>query len=84
MLDNKLDILLEALPLNDTIKTALLEHRGPFGELLTLEENYEQADWSNFKNQCQKLGLHIEDVNHALTEAQRWSTDVYQVMTTIA
>lgn len=81
MLDSKLDILLEALPLNDTIKTALLEHRGPFGELLTLEENYEQADWSNFKNQCQKLELNIEDVNHALTEAQRWSTEVYQVMT---
>ncbi|PWI33342.1 histidine kinase [Vibrio albus] len=84
MLDNKLDVLLESLPLSEIIKSALVKRDGPLGELLTLQESFEQADWQNFSFQCQKLGLQIEDVSNAFSEAQRWSRHVSQVMTTLS
>ena len=80
MLDNTLDVLLEVLPLSNIIKGALLRREGPFGELLTLQENYEQADWQGLEQVCRRLNLQVEDVCYALAEAQQWSRGTYQAM----
>ncbi len=77
MLDSLLDMsmqeLVEQLPLSRDIKLALLERKGPFGDLLTLEECYESADWTGVEAACQHLNIPIDTVMPRMTEAQRWS-----------
>lgn len=52
LLDRPLEEVLERLPLAADIKQALLEHRGPVGDVLTSVRAYEEADPS---------GLHLPD-----------------------
>ena len=77
MLDSLLDMsmqeLVEQLPLSHDIKLALLERKGPFGDLLTLEECFESADWNGVEAACQNLNIPIDTVMPRMTEAQRWS-----------
>lgn len=80
MFDNSLDILLEALPLSNVVKSALLKREGSLGQLLMLHENYEHSDWQKFQLQCNKLGLHVKEVCKAAIEAQTWSRNIFRVM----
>lgn len=73
LLDISLDVIVEQLPLTESVKDALNKRLGPFGELLNLEECFEKADWQGVQNYCELLGLHYEDVTRDLNAAQRWS-----------
>ncbi len=73
LLDISLDIIVDQLPLTESVKDALNKRLGPFGELLNLEECFEKADWQGVQNHCELLGLHYEEVTRDLNEAQRWS-----------
>ncbi|MFV0450215.1 MAG: EAL and HDOD domain-containing protein [Vibrio sp.] len=73
LLDISLDVIVEQLPLTESVKEALNKRLGPFGELLNLEECFEKADWQGVQNYCELLGLHYEDVTRDLNAAQRWS-----------
>ncbi|EMA2482375.1 HDOD domain-containing protein [Vibrio fluvialis] len=79
LLDTSLDELVEQLPLSKAIKDALNQRAGPFGELLNLEECFEQADWQGVEHCCLQLGLQVNDVTQDLTAAARWSQDVNRV-----
>lgn len=76
LLDISLDELVDQLPLTSVIKDALNWRVGPLGELLNLEECFEQADWKGVESCCLALGLQVNDVTHHLAAAQRWSQDV--------
>ncbi len=80
LLDVSLNELVEQLPLCASIKLALLERQGPYGQLLQLEECYERADWYGVKNACQQLNISVDDVMPRITEAQRWSQDLNRVV----
>ncbi|MEI8657722.1 MULTISPECIES: EAL and HDOD domain-containing protein [Vibrio] len=75
MLDISLDVIVEQLPLTESVKEALNKRLGPFGELLNLEECFEKADWQGVQDYCELLGLSYEDVARDLNEAQRWSQE---------
>lgn len=79
MLDMSLTDLVAQLPLCSTIKQALLERQGPYGQLINLEECYESADWEGMENACQQLNLSMGEVMPRLSEAQRWSSELNQV-----
>jgi len=76
MLDMSLKDLVEQLPLSETIKAALLEREGPYGDLLKLEECYERADWQGVESACQRLNLSFNEVMPRISQAQRWSQDL--------
>ena len=84
MLDALIDVslpeLVGQLPLCSSIKRALLERQGPYGQLLQLEECYERADWYGLQNACQQLNISIDEVMPKISEAQRWSQDINRVV----
>lgn len=80
MLDMSLDDLVKQLPLCATIKLALLERQGPYGQLISLEECYESADWQGMELACQQLNLSVNEVMPRISEAQRWSRELNRVI----
>lgn len=80
MLDMSLDDLVKQLPLCATIKLALLERQGPYGQLIDLEECYESADWQGMELACQQLNLSVSEVMPRISEAQRWSHELNRVI----
>lgn len=80
MLDMSLDDLVKQLPLCATIKLALLERQGPYGQLISLEECYESADWQGMELACQQLNLSVNEVMPRISEAQRWSREINHVI----
>lgn len=83
MLDNSLDIILEAIPLNDEVKISILQKQGPIGDLLILAEHYEQADWKRIGQKCSKLHIHVSDVFDAMEEAKIWSSEVFDAISSV-
>ncbi|NNN46022.1 MULTISPECIES: EAL and HDOD domain-containing protein [unclassified Vibrio] len=76
LFDTPLDHLLEQLPVTQAIKQALNKREGPFGQLLNLEECFEQADWQGIESHCTTLGIAMADVTQELKAAQLWSQKV--------
>lgn len=76
LLDASLDELLEQLPLSKDIKLALSHRAGPYGQLLELKEQFEQANWDVASDLCQQLGLRLAEVNQELTAALHWSQKI--------
>lgn len=73
LLDISLEVIVDQLPLTESVKDAINKRLGPFGELLNLEECFEKADWQGVQHYCELLGLHYEEVTRDLNAAQRWS-----------
>ncbi len=80
LLDVSLDVIIDQLPLTDSVKDALNKRVGPFGELLNIEECFERADWQGVASHCELLGLPYDDVTRDLNEAQRWSHETSQLV----
>ncbi|WP_165312585.1 EAL and HDOD domain-containing protein [Vibrio ziniensis] len=76
LLDISLDVIIDQLPLTESVKDALNKRLGPFGEMLNLEECFEKADWQGIQDYCELLGLQYDDVTRDLNEAQRWSHEI--------
>ncbi len=83
MLDNTLELILEAIPLSDDIKNSLLQKNGPIGDLIILAEHYEQANWKGIGQQCSKLDIQVSEVYDAMEEAKIWSCEVFQAIQSI-
>ena len=79
MFDLSIEHLVDQLPLNQAIRLALLERKGPYGILLTIEECYEKADWQGMQEACELLNLSMNDVMIKIAEAQKWSQTIQQV-----
>ncbi|MBE3666812.1 histidine kinase [Vibrio navarrensis] len=79
MMDLSVDTLVGSLPLSDVVKQALLHREGAYGDLIALEECFEQADWSGIEQISDKLGLSMDEVKYELIEAQRWSQELSQI-----
>ncbi|CAH8230712.1 HDOD domain-containing protein [Vibrio aestuarianus] len=80
LLDISIEELVEQLPLSDAVKIALQRREGPIGELLALEECFEQADWQGVEARCDALGLELGVVSDELSAALRWSQDVNRLI----
>jgi len=69
IMDSKLEEVLKALPLTNDIKDALLEHSGPYGEVLNCTLAYEHADWDRVK--CN--GLSRKTISELYIESIEWA-----------
>ena len=80
LLDVSLEQLVDQLPLCPSIKVALLKREGPYGELLQLEECFENADWQGVVSRCKNLNLSVDDVLPRISQAQRWSQELNTII----
>ncbi len=60
ILDQSLSDLMEEIPLDDVVKTALLSHSGNLGEILELALAYDHADWGKVLTILNALHINIE------------------------
>jgi EAL and modified HD-GYP domain-containing signal transduction protein len=65
MTQTPLEVLLDALPLDDEINKALLHHEGPLGRILACTLAYERCDWDFLDT----LGLEPNQLNDAYMTA---------------
>ncbi|HSH30833.1 MAG TPA: HDOD domain-containing protein [Thiohalobacter sp.] len=76
LLGMPLDQILEALPLSDTLKTALLHHRGVTGEALGCVLAYERTQWESTRFR----GLAPAEITEAYVEAARWADETTELL----
>ncbi|RJX65285.1 HDOD domain-containing protein [Vibrio sinensis] len=79
LFDVSLEHILEQLPLASSVKQALLERKGPYGLLLSIQEHYESGNWQGMQKNCQALDLTLEDIMPNISAAQKWSQEIEQV-----
>lgn len=75
ILDEKLTIILEKLPLAQEIKDSLLTKKGVLANLITLTELIEHADWTKLELACDKLKLDKQQVVKAYNDALAWADE---------
>lgn len=63
----------EEMVLPDSIRTALLERRGPYAPYLALVEALERCDWAQMQRLAGELGMAEEAINAAALEALAYS-----------
>jgi EAL and modified HD-GYP domain-containing signal transduction protein len=68
---------LHDLPLNDAVRDALLEQRGPMGEALCCVLSYERGDWEGARFQ----GLPAAAIASAYEQATEWADGVHAALT---
>lgn len=73
LLDNSLEQLLALLPLEQEVQAALLNHQGQLGQVLTILDAYDQADWSCVAACCHDLGIKEDLVATSYQQAVSWS-----------
>ena len=76
LLGMPLDQILNALPLSDVLKTALLQHQGRLGEALHCVLEYEQTRWESARFR----DLPPADITEAYVEAARWADETTELL----
>ena len=72
LLDQPLDEILEALPLSDEVKDALLQHKGLHGDVLHTVLSYEKNERAE---QIQRLDLTLDRIRDAYLGAIKWADE---------
>lgn len=74
MMDQPMGELLEAMPLTDEIKAAILDHDGELGAALQQVVDYEQAAWERLEGGTRDA----DTLRNAYLEAIQWASESYQ------
>ncbi|WP_070963649.1 EAL and HDOD domain-containing protein [Vibrio sonorensis] len=76
LLDQPLDALVEAMPVDEEVKLALMEEKGTLGQILALAKAYEQADWDAVNTFERTLSIDSELSRNSYDEAIKWTADL--------
>ena len=68
--------ILQAMPIADAIRLALLERKGPYAPLLAVAEAAEATDQTAMAAAAHQAGVDAEAVNRALLAATAWASEV--------
>lgn len=68
--------ILQAMPIADEIRQALLDHDGPYAPLLAVAEAAESRDPAAIASATQIAGIDAEIINRALLTATAWACEV--------
>ncbi|MFV0450606.1 MAG: EAL and HDOD domain-containing protein [Vibrio sp.] len=79
LLDQSLQAIVEAIPIDEKIKTALIKGEGALGKILFLSIAYEHADWDQVSTLARNLKLNDTELSQCYDEALKWSADLLNV-----
>lgn len=77
LLGRPLQEILEDLPIQSTIKEALLGQPNPFRVILDLALSYEKGDWTDFLSAVAGLGIDQTTVPEAYSSAIEWADRIF-------
>jgi c-di-GMP phosphodiesterase len=72
MMDRPMRVVLQALPLSQEARAALLRHEGRTGAVLACVLAYERADWAGIEG----LGLESTRIRDAYLQSVAWATEL--------
>ncbi len=75
LLDRPMPILLEELPVDQTVKAALLGVAGPFKNVYDLILSYEKGDWKEFSRAAAALNLDERAVPELVQKSIKWANE---------
>ena len=75
MLDTELHVLLEKLPLSESIKAPFIDGNCDTGRYLQLVRYFETANWDNANALCEHQRIKFEDAFDSYNEAVKWATE---------
>jgi EAL and modified HD-GYP domain-containing signal transduction protein len=75
ILDEKIESVLETLPLSQDIKQPLLTKKGPLAEVIKLVSEIERADWDDLDLVIETLQLNKDHVMTAYNDALLWADE---------
>ena len=73
ILNEKMEKILEDLPLSKTLKTALISRKGEFGGILDIIHYYEMGLWDELNQTSDKLGVDGTRLPEYYFEAVKWA-----------
>lgn len=79
VLDDRMESLVERLPLLPEIKTALTQRKGSLGWYLVLVELYEKGDWKKVNKIAERLKIPVETMDEFYTESVQWSNKLRHI-----
>ena len=79
LMDSPMATVLAKLPLAPELRSALLDHEGPLGEVLACALAYERGEWSRVR--C--LNLSRADIKNAFLDAVSWVEEVDREMSSV-
>ncbi len=79
LLDAPMKDILQQIIVSDEVEAALLQHKGRYGDMLTLIKHCEQDDSSKVLPILQGLGLAVDDLRLMQQQAYEWSNAVLSV-----
>jgi len=79
LLDQSLETIVNEMPIEEEIKSALLNNEGILGQLLTLTTAYERADWDTVAKLGKQLNLSDAHLSTCYQQAVQWSADLLDV-----
>ncbi|MFC5078041.1 EAL and HDOD domain-containing protein [Vibrio thalassae] len=81
LFDQPLEELVQKMPIDNLVKSALVTKQGTLGNILTLVKAYEAADWATVINYRDKLELNDEMLAKYYDEAIKWTEDLLAIET---
>jgi len=73
MLDNKMENIMQTLPLSKNIKQALLEEKGDLADYLKIVSSYESANWETFSSIVSKINVSEKKIPEFYQDAVKWA-----------
>lgn len=79
LLDRPIDQIVNEIPVDETIKLALIKGEGILGRLLSLVIAYEQAEWSKVQSLCTELKLERSAMSECYDQSVKWTAELLSV-----
>ncbi|MDV7103895.1 HDOD domain-containing protein [Vibrio sp. TH_r3] len=79
LLDQPLELIVHSIPIDQAIKSALLERKGVLGDILTMVTAYESADWETAHTLQTKLNLDEDQLVGYYQQSIEWTEELFGV-----
>lgn len=79
LLDQPLETLVDEMPIDETVKQALVSGDGLLGSVLALSIAYDKADWDRVAQLSRDLHLNEEQIKDSYQEALVWTNELLSV-----
>jgi EAL and modified HD-GYP domain-containing signal transduction protein len=79
ILDDKMEALMQKLPLSPNIKGALVERNGHLADYLSLAASYEIGNWSGVSQAAARIGINENKIPEYYVDAVRWADSLANI-----
>lgn len=78
LLDQSLSAVVDSIPIDETIKKALLTHEGFLGDVLKIAVAYEHANWDVINELSEQLKVETECLAECYEKSVEWTEELFR------